>query len=188
MRSMRVKIDLAHDQMEVAGQKIPLQRATVGPKSPDGPLAAEMSVEGRTELEARGEPPPKREWTEGEAKESLLEGQRTLGGGCDPQAPRQPLQDDEGEMSVEERQTDGAGGSRRTAAREGRAGGGGEEKLPRETENPGRGMQPPNPRPTLKRGRRKAGDRGKTVTKWPGNVGQCPSKAVTTQRKARGTE
>jgi hypothetical protein len=49
-----VKIDFAHDQMEVAGEKIRLPRDTVGPNSPDGPSAAGMSVEGgRTELEAR---------------------------------------------------------------------------------------------------------------------------------------
>jgi hypothetical protein len=91
MRSMRVKIDLAHDQLQVAGERIPLRSATVGPKSPDGQSAAEMSVEERrTELKARDEPPPERELTAAEAEESL-KGQRTLGEGDDPQAPRQPL-------------------------------------------------------------------------------------------------
>jgi hypothetical protein len=103
MRSMRVKIDLAHDQLEVAD---PLRRATVGPKSPDGTTAAEMSVEERrTKQEARKEPPPERECTAEEAKESLVEGQRTLREGCDPQAPRKTLQEGEG-MSVEERRTE----------------------------------------------------------------------------------
>jgi hypothetical protein len=81
MRSMRVKIGLAHDQLKVAGEKIPLRRATVGPRSLDGPSAAEMAVEERrTEPEAREEPPPERERPAVESKESLREGRRTLGG------------------------------------------------------------------------------------------------------------
>jgi hypothetical protein len=61
MRSMCVKIDLAHDQLEVAGERIPLRSVTVGPESPEGQSAAEMSVEERrTELRARAEPPPER--------------------------------------------------------------------------------------------------------------------------------
>jgi hypothetical protein len=102
MRSMCVKIDLAHDQLEVEGEKIPLRSATVGPESPEGQSTAEMSVEERqTEQGAREEPPPEREWTAAEAEENL-EGQRTLGGGCDPQVPTQPLREGEG-RSVEER-------------------------------------------------------------------------------------
>jgi hypothetical protein len=55
-------IDLANDQLEISGEKIPLRSATVGPKMPDGPSAAEMSVEERrTEQEDREEPPPPRE-------------------------------------------------------------------------------------------------------------------------------
>jgi hypothetical protein len=63
MREMKVRIDLASEQMEEAGEKIPLS-ATVGPRSPEGQSAAEMSVaERRTEQEAREEPPLAREWT-----------------------------------------------------------------------------------------------------------------------------
>jgi hypothetical protein len=82
MRSMRVKIDLTHDQLEVAGEKIPLRRATVGPRSPDEPSAAKMVVEERrTEPDAREEPSPERERLAVEAKESLREGRRTFEGG-----------------------------------------------------------------------------------------------------------
>jgi hypothetical protein len=105
MRSMCVKIDLAHDQLEVAGERIPLRSATVGPENPEGQSTAEMSVEERrAEVRARDAPPPEREWTAVEAEESR-EGQRTLGGGCDPQVPTQPLREGE-EMSVEERRTE----------------------------------------------------------------------------------
>jgi hypothetical protein len=105
MRSMCVKIDLAHDHLEVAGERIPLRSATVDPKSPDGQSTAEMSTqERRTELKAREEPPPQREWTAREAKESL-EGQRTLGGGCDPPVPTQPLREGE-PRSVGDRRTE----------------------------------------------------------------------------------
>jgi hypothetical protein len=78
----------------------------MGPESLDGQSAAEMSVEERrTELRAREEPPPEREWTAGKAQESLPEGQNTLGGGCDPPFPTQPLREGE-ETSVEGRRTE----------------------------------------------------------------------------------
>jgi hypothetical protein len=72
MRSLCVKIDPAHDQLEVAGEIVSLRSATWALKSPEGQSAAEMSVEvRRTELRARKEQPPEREWTAGKANKSL---------------------------------------------------------------------------------------------------------------------